>query len=99
MHFGGSGNVIKFTHSNVSSSSYGIMFYGGMSADFKYNNWFSNTVDVDVTNTSPVTGDFSMGWFEKGAPTGSGVTANTLAAQRLPACDGTNDATCAGPRS
>jgi hypothetical protein len=98
MHFGGSGNVIKITHSNVSTSSYGIMFYGGMDADFTMNNWFSNTVDVDTTTTSPVTGDFSSGWFEKGAPVGSGITANTLAGTRLVACDGTNDATCAGPR-
>jgi len=98
MHFGGSGNIIKINHSNVSTSSYGIMFYGGNNADFKMNNWFSNTVDVDTTATSPVTGDFSSGWFEKGAPSGDGITANTLAGTRLVACDGTNNDTCAGPR-
>lgn len=98
LHFGGAGNVITVTHSSISTSSYGLMFYGGMNADFKYNNWFGNTVDVDVTNTSPVTGDFSNGWFEKGAPSGAGVTATNLATTRLPGCDGTNDATCAGPR-
>ena len=52
MHFGGTGNVIKFTHSNVSSSSYGIMYYGGMTADFTYNNWFGNTIDVDTDQAS-----------------------------------------------
>lgn len=98
MHFGGSGNVIKVTHSNVSTSSYGLMFYGGTGADFTHDNWFANSVDVDVMASSPVTGTFSSGWFEKGAPTGSGITAANLAGARLPACDGTNDATCAGPR-
>jgi hypothetical protein len=98
MHFGGSGNVIKVNHTNISAAPYGLMFYGGMTADFKSNNWFGNTVDVDVTTTSPVTGDFSSGWFEKGAPAGSGLAANTLSGTRMPACDGTNDATCAGPR-
>jgi hypothetical protein len=75
------------------------MFYGGMNADFKLNNWFANTVDVDITETSPVTGDFSNGWFDKGVPSGAGITVNEPAAARLPACDGTNDATCAGPRN
>jgi hypothetical protein len=74
------------------------MFYGGTNADFKMNNWFGNTTDVDTTATSPVTGDFSNGWFEKGAPSGDGITAATLSASRLAACDGTNDATCAGMR-
>jgi hypothetical protein len=99
MHFGGSGNVITVTHTNVSSSSYGIMFYGGMNADFKYDNWFTNTTDVDTTTSSPVTGDFSSGWFEKGAPSGTGITASTPAGARLPACTGTNNDTCAGPRA
>ena len=98
MHFGGAGNVIKVTHSNISSSSYGLMFYGGMAADFTYNNWFGNTTHVDTQPSSPVSGDFSSGWFDKNAPTGTGITANNLANARLAACDGTNDATCAGPR-
>src|SRR5262249_16360712 len=58
MHFGGTGDVIKVTHSNVSSSSYGIMFYGGMGADFTYDNWFNNTTHVDTETTSPVSGNF-----------------------------------------
>lgn len=98
MHFGGSGNVIKITHSNISTSDYGLMFYGGMGADFTYNNWFSNRIDVDTMPSAPVSGDFSNGWFEKGAPTGAGITAQNLATARLPACNGTNDEICAGPR-
>jgi hypothetical protein len=96
MHFNPGGNVIKVTHSNISTSSYGLMFYGGMNADFTYNNWFENTTDVDIQAGSPVSGNFSNGWFQKGAPTGQGITANNLAAARLVACDGTNDAGCAG---
>jgi hypothetical protein len=98
MHFGGAGNVIKVTHSNISTSDYALMFYGGMGADFTYNNWFGNGIDVDTLPSAPVTGDFSNGWFEKGAPVGAGLTANNLAGARLVACDGTNDALCAGPR-
>lgn len=100
MHFGGAGNVIKVTHSNISTSAYGLMFYGGNAADFTYNNWFANTdKDVDTQAASPVSGSFNNGWFEKGAPTGPGITAQNLATVRLAACDGTNDAACAGPRS
>ncbi len=100
MHFGGAGNVIKVTHSNISTSAYGLMFYGGNAADFTYNNWFANTdKDVDVQAGSPVSGTFNNGWFEKGAPTGAGITATNLATARLAACNGTNDAACAGPRS
>jgi hypothetical protein len=98
MHFGGAGNVIKVTHSNVSTAPYGIMFYGGMAADFTYNNWFGNGIDVDVQAASPVSGTFSNGWFEKGAPVGGGITAQNLAGARLAACNGTNNDVCAGPR-
>ncbi|NVB83993.1 MAG: hypothetical protein HOV81_36795 [Kofleriaceae bacterium] len=99
MHFGGAGNVIKFVHSNVTTSSYGLMFYSGNSANFRNNNWFGNTIDVDTDQATPVSGDFSGGWFEKGtAPTGAGITATDLSGTRLAACDGTNDMTCAGPR-
>lgn len=98
MHFNPGGNVIKVTHSNISTSSYGLMFYGGMNADFQYNNWFSNTTDVDVQQGSPVSGNFSNGWFEKGNPTGAGITANTMANARLAGCNGGNDALCAGSR-
>src|SRR6187455_2940774 len=36
MHF--TGGAIKVTHTNVSTSAYGVMFYGGQGADFTYNN-------------------------------------------------------------
>jgi hypothetical protein len=98
MHFGGQGNVIKVVHTNVSTSAYGIMFYGGQAADFTYNNWFSNTTNVDTQAASPVSGDFSNSYFEGGAPTGAGITAGNVSATMLAACDGTNDAVCAGPR-
>jgi hypothetical protein len=98
MHFNPGGNVIKVTHSNISTSSYGLMFYGGMNADFTYNNWFENTTDVDVQAGSPVSGNFSNGWFQKGAPTGQGITANNLSTARLATCTGANDAACAGSR-
>lgn len=98
MHFGGNGNVIKVVHSIVSTSSYGIMFYGGQAADFTYNNWFSNMTNVDTQVATPVSGDFSNSYFEGGAPTGAGITAGNVSATMLVACDGTNDALCAGPR-
>lgn len=98
MHLNQGGNVIKVTHSNIGTASYGLMFYGGMNADFTYNNWFDNTTDVDIQQGSPVSGNFSNGWFQKTAPTGSGITANNLSATRLAACTGANDAACAGSR-
>jgi hypothetical protein len=97
LHFGGvGGNAITFTHSNVSSSAYGAMFYAGQSANFTYDNWFSNQTNVD---TQPgINGDFSNGYFQGAAPTGIGITATNLANARLVACGGGNDATCAGIR-
>lgn len=98
-HFNPGGNVIKVTHSNVASVAYGLMFYGGMAADFTYDNWYGNTTDVDVQQGSPVSGNFNNGYFEKGAPTGSGITATSLSTTgKLATCTGANDATCAGPR-
>jgi hypothetical protein len=83
MHFGAGGNVIKVTHSNLSTSVYGIMFYSGQGADFTYNNWFSNTVDIALQTGSPVSGDFSFSWFAKGVPNKPGVTVNNPASARL----------------
>ena len=68
------------------------MFYGGNNANFTYDNWFSNSVDVHTYVGGPVSGDFSNSWFEKGAPvaaSGSVFTLNDLATARL---------TDAGPR-
>jgi hypothetical protein len=90
MHFDPGGNMLKVTHTNISTSAYGMMFYGGNGADFTYNNWFSNSTDVHTQTATPVSGDFSFGWFAKGtAPSGTGITANSLATARL---------TDAGPR-
>ncbi|HEY4238259.1 MAG TPA: hypothetical protein VGM88_00505 [Kofleriaceae bacterium] len=66
MHVEGAPHI-KVTHSNVSTSSYGIMFYGGMGEDFTYDNWFSNANDVDVLPT-PVSADFSHSYFASGQP-------------------------------
>lgn len=87
LHVGGAGNTIKFEHDNVSTSQYGIMFYGGTGADFQHDNWFANTHDID---TEPgVQGDFSGGWFEAGTPTagpGAQLTLDNLATAKLTDC-------------
>src|SRR5262249_18454084 len=65
-----SGGVhLKVTHSNISSAFFGMMFYGGVNADFTYDNWFGNNTDLDTEAAFPVTGDFSYSYFAKGAPT------------------------------
>ncbi len=105
MHFqtpvGSALTAIKVSHSSVSTSSYGIMFYSGTNADFTFDNWFMNSMtNLDPTIGS-VSGDFSSGYFDVlpatiSTPT-TGITANTLMTAMLPACDGTNDVSCAGP--
>lgn len=97
MHFN-NGGTLKFTHSNVTSSYYGIMFYGGQNANFTYDNWYSNiTVNVDPS-AGQVTGDFSNDYFDKPFNAVAGITANNLSNAKLAACTGQNDAVCAGPR-
>jgi hypothetical protein len=84
LHFGGTrGNVITITHSNISSAAYGFMFYQGTSANLTHNNWFANSIDIDVPQASPVSGDLSGGWFERGAPQKPGLTANDMSTTRL----------------
>ena len=84
LHFGGTAaNTIKVTHTNLSTSSYGMMFYNGLNADLTFNNWFGNLHDIDTTVAMPVTGDLSNGWFERGAPAIQGLTANNMATARL----------------
>lgn len=85
LHINGA-STIKVTNSNISTTPYGLMFYGGTAADFTNNNWFGNTKDVD--SQSGVSGDFSGSWFEDGAPTpvgGATLTVNNLSATRLTA--------------
>jgi len=89
LHVGGTAPHIKLTHSNISASSFGIMFYGGTNADFTYNNWFGNANDIITEPGPPVTGDFSYSYFAKGTPTNPGVTATHMATAML---------TDAGPR-
>jgi hypothetical protein len=74
--------TIKITHSNISTSSYGIMFYGGNNATFTYTNWFGNGIDVDAT-PGVVSGDFSHSYFAKGAPTGVGITTTDMQTARV----------------
>ena len=84
MHFNPGTNQIRVTHTNISTSVYGTMFYGGTRADFTYDNWFSNTIDIEILTVYPVSGDFSYGWFARQAPHGPGVTAHNLSSVRLP---------------
>lgn len=97
LHFGGTAPVINASHSTFSTSSYGVMFYAGNNADFTYDNWIGNQTNVDPT-PGQVTGDFSYSFFDGAAPTITGLTATNMSVTRLVACDGTNDAMCAGPR-
>ncbi|HEY1549037.1 MAG TPA: hypothetical protein VGG28_14535 [Kofleriaceae bacterium] len=87
MHFEDGSPTLSITHTNISTSVYGVMFYAGTNADFTSNNWFSNSIQVDPT--AAVTGDFSNGYFDKNPPSGTGITASNLASAML---------TDAGPR-
>lgn len=87
MHFEGGSPTLTITHDNISTSAYGVMFYSGVTANFTYNNWFDNQIQVDATTA--VSGDFSNGWFDKSPPSGNGITANNLATAMI---------TDAGPR-
>lgn len=87
LHFGGVGNIIKVTNSNISTTPYGLMFYGGTNANFTNNNWFGNQIDV-ATNPG-VQGDFTGSWFEDAPPSalgngGAQLTVTGLAGARLP---------------
>jgi hypothetical protein len=98
LHFGGTAPVFKASHSNFNTSAFGVMFYGGQNADFTYDNWQMNTQHLDPT-AGVVTGDFSFSYFTGTTPTAiAGLTIGNVSATALPACNGTNDATCAGPR-
>jgi hypothetical protein len=97
LHFGGTAPKITVSHSNLATSSYGVMFYAGMNADFTYDNWMGNQINVDPT-VGQVTGAFDNSYFEGAAPTATGLTTAGKSATPLVACDGTNDAICAGPR-
>lgn len=74
--------AITATHSNFSTSSYGLMFYGGSNADFRYTNWFGNAIDIDRAG-APVTGNFSDSYFASGAPSYGGFTMQDMATRRV----------------
>jgi hypothetical protein len=80
--------MIVVIHTNVSTATIGVGLYAG-SSDFTYDNWFSNQTDLDKTPGTGVSCDVSFGWFENGAPSGSGITAANMA---------TSQVTDAGPR-
>jgi len=84
MHFNPGPNQLRVTHSNISTAVYGMMFYGGSGADFTYDNWFSNQINVETLAQFPVSGNFSNGWFSRGAPSGRGITIQNLSGVRLP---------------
>ena len=76
---------ITITNNNINNAPYGAMFYGGVNANFQTNNWYG-AADKDVDTVNGVSGDFSNGWFEKGAPTavmGAVLTANNISATKL----------------
>ena len=82
---------VSVLRSNIAGAPYGLMFYGGIGSNFQYNNWYGASVK-DVDTKSGVEGNFSYGWFEKGAPTagpGATIIADNLATERI---------TQAGPR-
>jgi hypothetical protein len=88
MHFGGNGNNITVTNSNIYGSPYGLMFYGGQLANFQNNNWEKNTTAAtDWIDSQPgVSGDFSGGFFDGAVPTaksGATFTINNPSATRL----------------
>jgi len=74
--------AITATHSNFSTSSYGLMFYGGSNADFRYTNWFGNAIDIDRGGAA-VTGNFSGSYFASGAPSYVGFTMQDMATKRV----------------
>ncbi len=88
MHFGGTGNMINITKSNIIGTAYGLMFYGGTLANFQNNNWEEGaTASADWIDSQPgVSGDFSGGFFAAGLPTaksGATFTINNPSTTRL----------------
>jgi hypothetical protein len=82
MHLEGGTPLITVSHSNISTSAYGMMFYSGVGADFTYDNWFSNS--IDISRSPPATGDVSHGYFKAGNPNMTGITAQNMATAVIP---------------
>ncbi|HEX3759759.1 MAG TPA: hypothetical protein VHW23_13690 [Kofleriaceae bacterium] len=70
--------TITATHSSFTTSSYGLMFYGGSNADFRFTNWIGNSIDIDRGGAA-VTGNFSDSYFASGAPSYAGFTMQDMA--------------------
>jgi hypothetical protein len=89
LHFGGSGNMITVTNSNIVGTPFGLMFYGGQLANFQNNNWDEEAAvaAADWIDSQPgVSGDFSGGFFSAGVPTakaGATFTINNPSPTRL----------------
>ena len=86
-----SSTTVSIVRSNIAGAPFGVMFYGGVGSNFQLNNWYGNSTK-DVDTKSGVDGNFSYGWFERGAPMagpGATITADNLATEKL---------TQAGPR-
>jgi hypothetical protein len=80
------GSSVSVMRSNINGAPFGLMFYGGTDMNFQYNNWYGNGIDIDAM--AGVSGNFSFGWFEKGAPTppsGTSLLFENLAAQKVAA--------------
>ncbi|MCW5803363.1 MAG: hypothetical protein KIT31_13350 [Deltaproteobacteria bacterium] len=87
LHFGGNANTVNITKSNIVGAPYGLMFYGGTAANFRENNWMAGTeaTKINVDTQPGVSGDFSLGYFDKPFTPGAGaqITMNDLAAAPL----------------
>ncbi len=96
MHFGGTGNNITVTNSNIVGSPYALMLYGGQNAVMTNNNWLIDRASSDPSWVDSQTGtsaDFSGSFFSDGyvptAKAGATFTFDNPAAAML---------TDAGPR-
>lgn len=85
IHLGGSGSAVKITHSNISTSVYGIMLYGGNNVDLTFNNWSNNSF-TQIDTQPMVSADISNGFFDKAPVAGpqATLTYNNPAPNRLP---------------
>jgi hypothetical protein len=78
IHVEGGNPMVTVSHSNLSTSVYGIMFYTGQGVNLTYDNWFSNST-TNMDKTSGTTGDVSFGWFKGGNPSFANLTENSMA--------------------
>jgi hypothetical protein len=80
LHTSGPVATLRVTHTIVHGSPFGMMFYGGTSADLTSDNWDNQLIDIDTV--PGVAGDISGGYFRAGPPVaveGATLIANALA--------------------